>query len=374
MDNTLNDIAVADEEIERLEKALTLMKSRRADLEQFLNNHNAYLSPARRVPPEIWYEIFQECVSHDIGSNSDAAVMFDRNFASLQPIALTHVCSDWREVVLSSPKLWSSLSLPLHTKLSSLCFMAQAWLGRSGECPLTLRIDQRERAITGVPSKPAQDLVNDIIATSHRWLNVDLNLHIPSCFLEAFTTVKYKLPTLERLAISFSQNGIGYNPYLATFAFAPKLHTVYLGYGPSVELQLPWHQLTHIVTESSSDISVDKHLEIIRWSTNLVSYTATLRPVANPGCMRDVKHAGLRTLTIDWNYDSNGSVPAFFNHLRLPSLQNVSIKLPGSRLPREFIAFIMRSGCHIRHLTLGSDKFSEEEHGILLLHMSTLSY
>jgi hypothetical protein len=254
--------------------------------------------------------------------------------------------------------------------------MAQAWLKRSAECPLTLRIDQPTGAFAGVPSAPAQNLVKDIIATSRRWVNVDLDLYIPSRFLEAFVAVKYELPILQRLAISFPQTGDARNPYLTTFAFAPQLHTVHLGYGTSIELVLPWHQLTHIVTESYSNISVARHLEIIKRSTNLVRYTATFQTVPNAGSMLYASHPRLRVLTIhstNKRYHSDTSVPVFFSHLTLPALRELSITLSWSRLPAEFSAFILQSSCPIQHLMLNSCKVKDAEYRDLLLLMPTLT-
>jgi hypothetical protein len=376
LEDARNEISVVDEKIARLEDALAMLNSQRSDLQAFVDNHNAMISPARRLLPELWYEIFLECLSDHLDNDTDA-IMFPRNLdTSVAPLLLTHVCSGWRQLALSSPRLWSSLALSLRPKSSSRCFLAQAWLKRSTGCPLTLRIDQPTGAFDGVPSAPVQSLLTDIITTSHRWLNVDLNLYIPSRFLEAFVAVKHELPILQRLAISFPQGGDAPNPYLTTFAVAPQLHTVHLGYGTSVELALPWHQLTHIVTESHSHIPVASHLELIKRSPNLVNYTATFQTVPNAGSMPNVRHPRLRVLTINSTnkrYHSDTSVPVFFSHLTLPSLHGLSITMSWSGLPPEFAAFILRSGCQIRHLILHTCKVKDAEYRNLLVLMPTLT-
>jgi hypothetical protein len=377
LNDARNEISAVDQKIANLEAALALMKSQRNDLEAFVNNHNAILSPARRLCPELWYEIFLECVSPTTGDDPDA-IMFPQNFStSVAPLLLTQVCRGWREMALSLPRLWSSLALSFRPKSSSRCLLAQRWLKRASGCPLTLRIDQPVGAFDGVPTASAQRLVIDIITTSHRWLNVDLSLYIPSPFLEPFIAVKHELPILQRLAISFPQAGAARNPYLTTFKYAPRLHTVHLGHGTTIELALPWHQLTHIATETSSNFSVADHLEIIKRSRNLVSYTATFQTVPNAGSLPNVKHPRLRSLIIhstNAKHHSDTSVPVFFSHLTLPSLRMLSITLTWSRLGAEFSAFISRSGCSIYRLTLNACKVREAEYRNLLTLMPTLAY
>jgi hypothetical protein len=375
-----NEISVVNQKISKIEAALALMKSQRNDLQAFVNNHNVLLSPARRLLPELWYKIFLECVSATTDDDPDA-IMFPQNFStSVAPLVLTQVCKGWREVASSSPRLWSSLTLSFRPKSSYRCILAHRWLKRSAGCPLNLRIDNPVGAFDGIPTTLAQKLVIDIIASSHRWLNVDLNLYIPSPFLEPFVAVKHELPILQCLAISFPQGarGAARNPYLTTFKHAPRLHTVHLGHGTTVKLALPWHQLTHIITESSSNFSVADHLEIISRSRNLVSYIATFQTIPNAGSMPNVNHPRLRSLTIystNKRYHSDTSVPVFFHHLTLPSLCELSITLTWSRLNAEFSAFISRSGCPIQHLTLNACKVKEAEYCKLLMEMpSTLTH
>jgi hypothetical protein len=370
-------ISLVDQKIAAFEAALAVMKSRRNDLQAFINNHNAFLSSTRRLPSDLWYEIFLQCVSATTDDDPDA-IMFPQNFStSVAPLLLTQVCKGWQELALSSPRLWSSLALSFRPKSSYRCLLAQSWLKRAAGCPLTLRIEQPVGAFDGAPTKPAQRLVMDIIGASHRWLNIDLSLYIPSPFLEPFVAVKYKLPILQRLAISFPRTGAARNPYLTTFEYAPQLHTVHLGQGTTVELALPWHQLTHIVTEWSSNFSVADHLEIIKRSRNLVSYTASFWTVPNAGTMSNVDHSSLRSLTIcstDKRYRSDTSVPVFFSHLTLPSLRKLSITLTSSRLEAEFFAFISRSSCPIHHLTLDACKVRETDYHDLLTLMPTLTH
>ena len=143
------DLLQIDEEIQRL-------KAKREQVQRSLDIYNTVLSPARRLLPDILREIFYHCLScrtYPILSATDA------------PMLLTRVCSLWRSVALSSPRIWTRLHIPLpgdpkypppygsnvdraleprrqmFSKTMQLrCQAVKEWLDRSGSCPLSLSI------------------------------------------------------------------------------------------------------------------------------------------------------------------------------------------------------------------------------------------
>ncbi|KAF8962995.1 hypothetical protein BDZ97DRAFT_1662215, partial [Flammula alnicola] len=84
-------------EIRHLDTLIQDLKEEEQATQSTINLYNGILSPIRRVPPEIWNEIFYHCLPtqrNPIMSTSDA------------PLLLTRVCSKWRSAALSSPHLW----------------------------------------------------------------------------------------------------------------------------------------------------------------------------------------------------------------------------------------------------------------------------
>ncbi|KAJ7620130.1 hypothetical protein FB45DRAFT_717990, partial [Roridomyces roridus] len=71
--------------------------SRRDSTVESIGRHVAVLSPARRVPADVWREIF-------------SLLSFTRKVRgreiSYPPWRLGHICRFWREVASSSPLLW----------------------------------------------------------------------------------------------------------------------------------------------------------------------------------------------------------------------------------------------------------------------------
>ncbi|KAJ7745555.1 hypothetical protein DFH07DRAFT_721446, partial [Mycena maculata] len=64
---------------------------------------DAAISPIRRIAPEIMAEILQVCCAQHSKSNP-----FDHSLDNplVPPIVLTHVCSFWYTVAMSTPCLW----------------------------------------------------------------------------------------------------------------------------------------------------------------------------------------------------------------------------------------------------------------------------
>ena len=143
------DLLQIDAEIQRL-------NAKREQVQISLDIYNTILSPARRLLPDILREIFHHCLgnrNYPVLSATDA------------PMLLTRVCSLWRSVALSSPRIWSRLHIPLpgdpqysftyesnvgqaleprrqmfSKRMQLRCQAVKEWLDRSGSCPLSLSI------------------------------------------------------------------------------------------------------------------------------------------------------------------------------------------------------------------------------------------
>ncbi|KAJ8076101.1 hypothetical protein PM082_022086 [Marasmius tenuissimus] len=64
----------------------------------------------RRLPVEVWMTIFDLCMSQSHLSVSK----FKRNKVVAMPYTLSHVCSRWRNIVISFPTLWSAIDINLY--------------------------------------------------------------------------------------------------------------------------------------------------------------------------------------------------------------------------------------------------------------------
>jgi len=112
------------------DKHLTQLKRQRTTAYANLEHLRSLLCPIRLLPAELLAEIFT--LSSDPMGNA---------CLSNPILAVTHVCSSWRNIAIHKSELWSSLKLePGHftTRLHGVIPLAGLWLGRSGNHPLRL--------------------------------------------------------------------------------------------------------------------------------------------------------------------------------------------------------------------------------------------
>ena len=91
-------------DIQRLCELVETMKIKRKTIQKRIDDYNIILSPVRRLPLDVLHEIFFHCLPthrNPIMSSSEP------------PVLLTRVCSSWRAIALSSPRIWSKIHIPL---------------------------------------------------------------------------------------------------------------------------------------------------------------------------------------------------------------------------------------------------------------------
>ncbi|KAL0563938.1 hypothetical protein V5O48_018119 [Marasmius crinis-equi] len=99
-----------NEEISRLRAVIDDMQNHRDVLSRQLSERRSLLSPSHRLPEELWLEIFSLCISRSrLGVSED-----QWNKVSAKPLKLSHVCARWRNIILSSQSMWSSVYVNLY--------------------------------------------------------------------------------------------------------------------------------------------------------------------------------------------------------------------------------------------------------------------
>ncbi|RXW23647.1 hypothetical protein EST38_g2199 [Candolleomyces aberdarensis] len=117
-------------QIDNLTSQIAQLRPKLEELQDQLRLHRAVLSPVRRIPAEIWGQIFRLFFQKKFSDKSD------RN----QLVALQSVCKTWREAARLEHRLWSGLEIDLSrlVKTSSVEKIEQ-WLDRSGSVPRSLK-------------------------------------------------------------------------------------------------------------------------------------------------------------------------------------------------------------------------------------------
>jgi hypothetical protein len=94
-----------------------------------------YPSPIGNVPSEVLSHIFVLC------SCDYSVPLLYRRWDVPHQVTISHVCSRWRQVALSTGALWSNVRISeFQSKYTHCLFLYQTWVGRACDYPLTLTL------------------------------------------------------------------------------------------------------------------------------------------------------------------------------------------------------------------------------------------
>ncbi|KAF7334819.1 hypothetical protein MSAN_02368600 [Mycena sanguinolenta] len=203
-----------DDEITDLQKAIDKLAEERGRVAAYVEAHKALLSPVRRLPLDIIQELFVACLP-----THRNCVMS----ASEAPVLLGRVCSSWRAISLSTPRLWCSLHVvePLWSiadtpgsfeeKVAQRLEIIHTWLGRSGQCPLSISLlSAPEHAPppgtdTATLSVTSMQFVKTLLSFAPRWQHIRFTAPL-SFLLEVMSHFDAEVPLLETVSFHHSQD------------------------------------------------------------------------------------------------------------------------------------------------------------------------
>ena len=313
------------------------------------------LSPLERIPIELVQKIFLHCLPGDEYTRPDHRSA---------PLLLTQVCSSWRHVALTTPRLWNSLWIQLsRNNVDRRLNTMETWLRRSAACPLYLHAQVQS---TGL------DIVNTFFVLldeyKQRWK--DLRLVLPFSWAGvAMQILSQSTPSLEvfRMRVAKSQDNwlpTSQTSFFLTDKSAPRLRSISWGItGPHAVLFLP--HLTRLEElDVDSELSVSECLAILQQCPNLVSCEfwkiRSVSDTLNLHAFSPIRLPQLRSIALH----STPGADMLLEHLTLPALTRLKIAFSGDAVStwsqRRFDNFFVRSNCPLQSLTLQDVLPSEE--------------
>ncbi|KIM41316.1 hypothetical protein M413DRAFT_146373 [Hebeloma cylindrosporum] len=273
----LTQLQEVEAEIQRLGQLMETLETKRQSIQKIINDHNVILSPVRRLPPDVLHEIFFHCLP----TNHNPVMT-----SSESPLLLTRICSSWRGIALSSPRIWSKLYIPFpgdpnvsqvygtitdETILSKRCQRfasvlrlrcdaVRSWLSRAGTCPLSLTVTYPS-TYSGVQNLELDELIREmfdiLLSFADRWRDVDLSMpediynklqgNITPTTFSSLVSVK---TCLHRKSHG---NGSATQPIPIRILDAPCLRRIHINMlqTPYILRQRFWNYITHITFASS---------------------------------------------------------------------------------------------------------------------------
>ncbi|KAK7053656.1 F-box domain-containing protein [Favolaschia claudopus] len=183
---------------------------------------DAYKYPVATLPNEIVSEIFIHFLP--------PYPLCPPLVGPFSPTHLTHICRHWRDIALSTPKLWRAMNLYQRMTIISPD-LPDVWAHRARTLPLSIRM-------IGHDTKTAKRLLAAVFRYKARWEYIHLEVRATSSRLPP---VEGSMPLLRQLYLN---SGPIRTSHL-NFSSAPKLQTVIMDFNVAHDskLILPFAQL-----------------------------------------------------------------------------------------------------------------------------------
>ena len=317
------------DELDELDNLLDRLTRKRYDLKRKINQ----LCPiVRKLPPDIMSIIFEFCIPYFADNHTFAYTKDDTTI----PLSLGAICRYWRDIAWSTPRLWSSLLVCVPYDDSRMAIgLAQEWLSRSGQLPLTIRIISLSES--GDAILPLANIVNQYSA---RWSKLDLSISDYS--FHHFHPIDNHAPMLKSIRFSCPGDAMTLDFQPLT---CPRLEKATLSFFPR---GIEFDNLTHLTIDS---MSIFDSLLILRMTPRLVfceiSGFSQEERDPNPGAIVLPSLKSLRLPIIGFEEDFlnlNNLITPHLEEFRLPTYFDPSMEIISS--------FVRRSACSLRSLTM----------------------
>ncbi|KAG6860648.1 hypothetical protein C0995_009069 [Termitomyces sp. Mi166 len=351
--NIRNRIQELKDRIEELETLLSQEKMR-------LTSANVALAPHKRLPREILAVIF----SYTVEGSPMRDPLPRISCYCIGPWSIRHVCSLWREIILSQHTIWNNLVFDvceskLQAKGKSLEVHTEFWrenIDQPGH-PLSLTIPFQVK-FQKTESRIAFIEENVIRANSGRLREFYLESDILSADFLATPPISFPILHTLRLPLERLNN----LPAALLSSGMPSLRTCLLD-GKAIvdgisELHLPWAQLTFLSITGTGrfmdGVTMRCAREIFQCCSNLDKLALRLKIISEDTPSDPVRHTCLRYLLLVKPSLKGESQDTPLDFLIAPSLLHLDLRTNGQQFigTAQLASWIRRSGCRLTSLRL----------------------
>ncbi|KAJ7186469.1 hypothetical protein C8R46DRAFT_880640, partial [Mycena filopes] len=297
--------------------------------------------PVSRLPPEIATEIFL----HFLPPLLEMHQLFD---PEPTPLLLCRICRHWRQIALSTPRLWRAISLMLipstEARAARVLNLLQLWLARSGRYPLSISLWGYANFTGAAP------FLHAIAAHRDRWEY----LHFATRS-EHLAFLGGDMPLLRKVTFGAMADHGNTPERLAVLArHAPQLRNVAILMFHGALMHLPLAQLT---TLDVAAITVHQVADVLRDATSLTHCRLTPYEDLDDAPAPEVPaHPHLRHLV--FRADDDAAARVLLDNLTLPALRTLEVYEVGVTLVA-LSAFMSRSKCALDELKITHASLAE---------------
>ena len=344
------------DELTQLDALLARLTIKREELKGKINR--IYSPIIRQLPPDVMSIIFEFCLLdftkfYRSPSRSDLCI----------PLTLGAVCKYWREIAWSTPSLWSSLIVDVSR--TSHPTIAQEWLARSGQLPLSIRIISKPH-IFFTPVHRVAELADITNQYSTRWSHFELCL--PQSHYRYFHPSDNHAPILKTIRFhNYSDVDVAPEHNTDFHLTCPRLQRAFLSQLQMNRIHIQWDNLTHLYLHQ---IRMADCLFILRKTPRLVfcSFSSWYGFGVSPPVAPTL--TSLRCLRVKI---TDSSAQGFFEYLICPQLEELSLSSTGNFAapPGLISSHISRPACSLRSFSI-TDTFIPGSGGLVIGDIVTL--
>ncbi|KAF9448793.1 hypothetical protein P691DRAFT_668795 [Macrolepiota fuliginosa MF-IS2] len=328
-----DEVVFIQSQVRRVEQDIERLTAQRVHLQRRLN---AIAASTVTLPYEIISTIFQQaCPPLDVNCTQESTESSSKDggitYPTL-PFKLAAVCSQWRDIALSTPQLWTSVAFTLYQNRAPLNAAAlETFFARSGSCEVAVSLifasgdEGRDRLENDTP--PSQDVLRVFVDYSKRWGTLKID-GLPPEWIPALRAAKHCTPGIRQLWLCPYDNSRE-QQMVDIFADAPELRRVTLDNTFLSAITLPWTGLTHLKV---SWVSIDECAEMLRRCPSLLECdfsrilsNAEFHVLPQPGEEPPIVLKDLHTLK--WSYAGDAWEFPLFERIRFPALRHLKMKL-----------------------------------------------
>ncbi|ESK91759.1 hypothetical protein Moror_10588 [Moniliophthora roreri MCA 2997] len=373
------DVKTQQAEINRLKAAITTLENKQKGLVKSMERYRSLLAPVHRMPPEILSNIFQYfCEESEIPHSSPAP-----------PVLLSAICGRWREIVLTTPCLWSTVTIRFskwerdHEALAS---KVELFMERSQLSLLSLELDFSDVEQGIQPFLPA---IQNLVEHSIRWRRVTFRV-VPSMISHSvLAPIHGRLPRLEHVHLSSASwrvhqaDNSPWDAELRLFETCPALRS--FEFEPDLRIRhvlAPYDQITFLKLCDAYSSTAFKFLSSLPNVERLELFRIGGESLASSGTFTGhIVSSNLKHLSI--TAEEQHDVSSALEFTTLPELLSLDIRSVEEEETDEsswymwdevpFKSFLTRSSCNITSLSLRCVPISDEQLVNTLLLMPRLS-
>ncbi|KAJ7616237.1 hypothetical protein DFH06DRAFT_1307192 [Mycena polygramma] len=325
-----------------------------------LDTLNGVLSVFRRFPVEILGEIFFLAVCADARKQHrwNSVSIADPHKA---PVVLGQVCSHWRMVSQSLPKLWTLVAFPASTVVEpDTALMVSDILARSRNLPLSLSVLSHTWWLE-MPRPGNSDFFR-ILSTSYHRLHtfaLEITQHqLAHCLPPTVLDANRTFPRLEFLSLTIEHNSLGpadIGSLLDFFQYSPILHSLDLtmherpSTTPLALCSFPWSRLTHL--RICMGIPLTQVRDVLAQCRVLESARVLIGSHPGPALGPQSRHTLPRLRELHFAVQIDASTTLLFESFSFPNLKALALDI-GYLSPDTFNEFATRSGFQLHYFSV----------------------